>query len=189
MLDGKYNLNAVKIIPLHLLAAKMSLDAELSESDRKILHKGSNIDEFILSVKNEIFESGTLKKSMSIIDGSAYQMNRIHEQLSNDYDSLKKGLDNLKKTQKSFVQFVNTESEKLKTDLVDILDNAHKSLKNRASSFADDNYDNSSAGSAWENDSRARSINEQTNDRIKARLEDFTEKLNDIFSFLPVENY
>ncbi len=179
MLDGKYNLNAVKIIPLHLLAAKMSLDAELSESDRKILHKGSNIDEFILSVKNEIFESGTLKKSMSIIDGSAYQMNRIHEQLSNDYDSLKKGLDNLKKTQKSFVQFVNTESEKLKTDLVDILDNAHKSLKNRASSFADDNYDNSSAGSAWENDSRARSINEQTNDRIKARLEDFTEKLDE----------
>ncbi len=179
MLDGKYNLDAVKIIPLHLLAMKMSLDTELSDTDRKLLHKGSNIDEFVLSIKNEIFESGTLKKSMSIIDGSAYQMNRIHEQLSNDYTSLRKGLDNLKKTQKDFVKFVNKESENLDKGLYSILDNAHKSLKNRAISFAETNYDNSSASNAWKNDENVKSINNKTNDRIKARLEDFTEKLEE----------
>ncbi len=177
MLAGKYNLDAVKIIPLHLFAAKMWQEEKHPDDVRQKLRHGSRIDEFILSIKKEIFDSGTLKKSMSIIDGSAYSLHTVYNSLSDDYIKLKNSLDNLKKTQATFVKFVNEETDKLKQDLEGILETSRNELRNRASVFAEENYDNSSASSEWEGDSMVKSIGENTNERVKRRLDDFNDKI------------
>ncbi len=177
MLDGKYNIDAVQIIPLHLLASKLSFSEDLNPEIRKVLFEGSNIDEFVLSIKKEIFDSGTLKKSMSIIDGSAFQIHTIHTLLSDDYSILSKSIENLRKSYTQLREFLDLETDHLKTDLAKILDTAQNKLKNRATVFAEVNYDNSSASDEWAKDANVKSINKRADDSIKARIEDFSDKL------------
>lgn len=53
-LDGKYNMDAVRIIPIHLLAAQIALSGEQDSKTSKILFDASNISEFTNSVKKEV---------------------------------------------------------------------------------------------------------------------------------------
>lgn len=52
-LDGKYNMDAVRILPIHLLAAQIALSGEQDSKTSKILFEASNISEFTNSVKKK----------------------------------------------------------------------------------------------------------------------------------------
>lgn len=52
-LDGKYNMDAVRIIPIHLLAAQIALSGEQDSKTSQILFEASNISEFTNSVKKK----------------------------------------------------------------------------------------------------------------------------------------
>lgn len=176
-LDGKYNMDAVEIIPLHLLAAKLGFSGEHSKTDSTKLCEGSNIFTFTRSVKAAVHKSGGIKKSLSIVDGTAYQVHQISLSLSQDLEKIKEGHDLLVKKRNKFILFINNERKKLIDDLNSIFSSVKSELRNRAAAFASENYDRNDAGKRWENDSTVKSIYSRMNTRLKQRMEDYNDKV------------
>lgn len=175
-LDGKYNMDAVEIIPIHLLAAQMGFSNEYDQQISTKLIDGSNIMEFVRSVKKEVHSSGGLKKSLSVIDGTAYQINSISSTIHTDCDEISKGVDILIQKRQKFKSFVETENSRLMNDLEIIFKGAKAELHNRAESFANEHYDDSEAGKNWQNDSVVSSIYRRLETKLQERMADFNEK-------------
>lgn len=176
-LDGKYNMDAVRIIPIHLLAAQIALSGEQGSKTSKILFEASNISEFTNSVKKEVQLSGSLKKSLSVIDGTSYQINTIWHKIYTDLKSLKEGNEVLKKKQAKNHMFFKKELAQVEQYLMDIFKNTKKEFKNRASTFASEHYDDEEAGKAWSNDAVVKSINKRLEQQIQERFNDLNEKI------------
>lgn len=176
-LDGKYNMDAVRIIPIHLLAAQIALSGEQDSKTSKILFEASNISEFTNSVKKEVQLSGSLKKSLSVIDGTSYQINTIWHKIYTDLKSLKEGNEVLKKKQAKNHMFFKKELAQVEQYLMDIFKKTKKEFKNRASTFASEHYDDEEAGKAWSNDAVVKSINKRLEQQIQERFNDLNEKI------------
>lgn len=176
-LDGKYNMDAVCIIPIHLLAAQIALSGEQDSKTSKILFEASNISEFTNSVKKEVQLSGSLKKSLSVIDGTSYQINTIWHKIYTDLKSLKEGNEVLKKKQAKNHMFFKKELAQVEQYLMDIFKNTKKEFQNRASTFASEHYDDEEAGKAWSNDAVVKSINKRLEQQIQERFNDLNEKI------------
>ena len=176
-LDGKYNMDAVQIIPIHLLAAQLGFSPSVSTSDANKLQEGSNIFTFTRSVKATVHETGGIKKSLSVVDGTAYQIHSITSSLYKDLSQLKEGQDLLTSKLNKFRSFMKTEKTKLISDIKDIFLEARSELRNRASAFADENYDRQDAAKRWANDCTVKSINYRMDTRLHQRVEDFNEKI------------
>ena len=179
-LDGKYNMDAVKVIPIHLLAAQIAMqEKESNPENYKSLLEGSNIMEFIRSVKKEVYESGSLKKSLSVIDGTAYQIHLFHQQLQSDIVQLKKSTELLKKKNNSLKDFFQRESSKLTSNIAKLFNSTQVELNNYATSFADTNYENKNVGKTWEEDSVVRNKTSYLNKQIKTSLDRFNEEVKE----------
>lgn len=175
-LDGKYNMNTVQIIPMHLLAAQLGLSHGYDDQTSQKLVDGSNIMEFVRSVKKEVHDSGNLKKSLSIIDGTAYHINSICSTIRKDCNQLSNGLNTLSDKRNKFKYFVDYESSRLQNDLKIIFKSAKDELHNRAASFANEHYDDNNAGKEWQNDSVVKAIHSRLEEKIKTRMQDFNDK-------------
>ena len=179
-LDGKYNMDAVKVIPIHLLAAQIAMqEKESNPENYKSLLEGSNIMEFIRSVKKEVYESGSLKKSLSVIDGTAYQIHLFHQQLQSDIVQLKKSTESLKKKNNSLKDFFQRESTKLTSNIAKLFNSTQVELNNYATSFADTNYENKNVGKTWEEDSVVRNKTSYLKEQIKTSLKRFNEEVKE----------
>uniref|UniRef100_UPI0025CED5F6 GTPase n=1 Tax=Prevotella sp. TaxID=59823 RepID=UPI0025CED5F6 len=176
-LDGKYNMDAVRIIPIHLLAAQIALSGEQDSKTSKILFEASNIYEFTNSVKKEVQLSGSLKKSLSVIDGTSYQINTIWHKIYADLKSLKEGNEVLKKKQAKNHTFFKKELAHVEQYLKDIFQSTRNELHNRASAFASSHYDDENAGKAWSNDAVVKSLNKSLEQQIQERFNDLNEKI------------
>lgn len=176
-LSGKYNMDAVAIIPLHLLAAQLYVEGNFDAETLEKLKRGSNISTFIRMIKEEIYNTGCLKKSLSIVDGSSYNIHQINARIKADCDALRKDTNLLEKTREKISTFFSNERGKLINDLSNITDSAKQGLKRRANTFADINYDNENAGSAWEKDYTVKRVLEGYKERISDRIEDFKSRL------------
>ena len=179
-LDGKYNMDAVKVIPIHLLAAQIAMqEKESNPENYKSLLEGSNIMEFIRSVKKEVYESGSLKKSLSVIDGTAYQIHLFHQQLQSDIVQLKKSTELLKKKNNSLKDFFQRESSKLTSNIAKLFNSTQVELNNYATNFADTNYENKNVGKTWEEDSVVRNKTSYLNEQITTSLNRFNEEVKE----------
>ena len=176
-LSGKYNMDAVAIIPLHLLAAQLYVEGGFDAETLEKLKTGSNIASFIRTIKEEIYNTGCLKKSLSIIDGSSYNIHQVNARIKADCDRLREDVSLLEKTREKISSFFSNERGKLTSQLSSITDSVRQELKNRANTFSNENYDNENAGAAWENDSVVKSILERYKERISDCIEDFKSKL------------
>ena len=176
-LDGKYNMDAVRIIPIHLLAAQIALSGEQDSKTSKILFEASNISEFTNSVKKEVQLSGSLKKSLSVIDGTSYQINTIWHKIYADLKSLKEGNEVLKKKQSKNYTFFKNELTQVEQYLKTIFQVTRNDLHNRASAFAREHYDDEDAGKAWSKDMVVKSINKRLEQQIQERFNDLNEKI------------
>ena len=176
-LDGKYNMDAVRIIPIHLLAAQIALSGEQDSKTSKILFDASNISEFTNSVKKEVQLSGSLKKSLSVIDGTSYQINTIWHKIYADLKSLKEGNEVLKKKQAKNHTFFKKELAQVEQYLKTIFQGTRDDLHNRASAFASEHYDDEDAGKAWGKDMVVKSINKRLEQQIQERFNDLNEKI------------
>ena len=176
-LDGKYNMDAVRIIPIHLLAAQIALSGEQDSKTSKILFDASNISEFTNSVKKEVQLSGSLKKSLSVIDGTSYQINTIWHKVYADLKSLKEGNEVLKKKQAKNYTFFKNELTQVEQYLKTIFQVTRNDLHNRASTFAREHYDDEDAGKAWSKDMVVKSINKRLEQQIQERFNDLNEKI------------
>ena len=176
-LDGKYNMDAVRIIPIHLLAAQIALSGEQDSKTSKVLFEASNISEFTNSVKKEVQLSGSLKKSLSVIDGTSYQINTIWHKIYADLKSLKEGNEVLKKKQAKNYTFFKNELTQVEQYLKTIFQGTRDDLHNRASAFASEHYDDEDAGKAWGKDMVVKSINKRLEQQIQERFNDLNEKI------------
>lgn len=176
-LDGKYNMDAVRIIPIHLLAAQIALSGEQDSKTSKILFDASNISEFTNSVKKEVQLSGSLKKSLSVIDGTSYQINTIWHKIYADLKSLKEGNEVLKKKQAKNYTFFKNELTQVEQYLKTVFQGTRDDLHNRASAFASEHYDDEDAGKAWGKDMVVKSINKRLEQQIQERFNDLNEKI------------
>lgn len=176
-LDGKYNMDAVRIIPIHLLAAQIALSGEQDSKTSKILFDASNISEFTNSVKKEVQLSGSLKKSLSVIDGTSYQINTIWHKIYANLKSLKEGNEVLKKKQSKNYTFLKNELTQVEQYLKTIFQVTRNDLHNRASTFAREHYDDEDAGKAWSKDMVVKSINKRLEQQIQERFNDLNEKI------------
>lgn len=176
-LDGKYNMDSVRIIPIHLLAAQIALSGEQDSKTSKILFDASNISEFTNSVKKEVQLSGSLKKSLSVIDGTSYQINTIWHKIYADLKSLKEGNEVLKKKQAKNYTFFKNELTQVEQYLKTIFQGTRDDLHNRASAFASEHYDDEDAGKAWSKDMVVKSINKRLEQQIQERFNDLNEKI------------
>ena len=176
-LDGKYNMNSVQIIPIHLLAAQIGLSGEKDEEISKKMIDGSNIMEFIRTLKKDIHSSGSLKKSLSIIDGTAFQINNASNIILTDYEQLSNALNLLSEKRKKFRSFIFSEKDRLLKDIELIFKTTREELYNRAASFADTHYDKKNAGEMWSKDSVVDNIQYRLLDRIDNRMSDFNKKV------------
>lgn len=176
-LDGKYNMDSVRIIPIHLLAAQIALSGEQDSKTSKILFDASNISEFTNSVKKEVQLSGSLKKSLSVIDGTSYQINTIWHKIYADLKSLKEGNEVLKKKQAKNYTFFKNELTQVEQYLKTIFQGTRDDLYNRASAFASEHYDDEDAGKAWSKDMVVKSINKRLEQQIQERFNDLNEKI------------
>ena len=176
-LSGKYNMDAVAIIPLHLLAAQLYVEGGFDAETLENLKTGSNIASFIRTIKEEIYNTGCLKKSLSIIDGSSYNIHQVNARIKADCDRLREDISLLEKTREKISSFFSNERGKLTSQLSSITDSVRQELKNRANTFSNENYDNENAGAAWENDYVVKSILERYKERISDCIEDFKSKL------------
>lgn len=176
-LDGKYNMDAVRIIPIHLLAAQIALSGEQDSKTSKILFDASNISEFTNSVKKEVQLSGSLKKSLSVIDGTSYQINTIWHKIYADLKSLKEGNEVLKKKQAKNYTFFKNELTQVEQYLKTVFQGTRDDLHNRASAFASEHYDDEDAGKAWSKDMVVKSINKRLEQQIQERFNDLNEKI------------
>lgn len=176
-LDSKYNMDAVRIIPIHLLAAQIALSGEQDSKTSKILFDASNISEFTNSVKKEVQLSGSLKKSLSVIDGTSYQINTIWHKIYADLKSLKEGNEVLKKKQARNYTFFKNELTQVEQYLKTVFQGTRDDLHNRASAFASEHYDDEEAGKAWSKDMVVKSINKRLEQQIQERFDDLNEKI------------
>lgn len=175
-LDGKYNMNNVEIIPIHLLAAQLGFSGNYDKETSQCLITGSHIMNFIRSIKKEIHNSGSLKKSLSIIDGTAYQIDSMCKSIEADNNSLKNGNFRLAKKREKICAFLDREKNKLINDIQSYWDIANTNLCNYANLFAQNHYDDKKAGKTWEKDPTVKSIIKELNNNIQSRLQDFNEK-------------
>lgn len=176
-LDGKYNMDAVRIIPIQLLAAQIAFSGEQDSKTSKILFDSSNISEFTNSVKKEVQLSGSLKKSLSVIDGTSYQINTIWHKIYADLKSLKEGNEVLKKEQTKNYTFFKNELTQVEQYLKTIFQGTKDELHNRASAFASEHYDDENAGKAWSKDMVVKSINKRLEQKTQDRFNDLNEKI------------
>lgn len=176
-LSGKYNMDAVVIIPLHLLAAQLYVEGGLDADTLEKLKEGSDIATFIRKIKEEIYNTGCLKKSLSIVDGSSYNIHQINARIKADCDALRRDIYLLEKTREKISSFFSSERGKLIDKLSSITDSVKRELKNRANTFSNENYDNKNASTAWENDCVVKNILERYKGRVSDCIEDFKSKL------------
>ncbi len=176
-LAGKYNMDAVEIIPIHLLAAQLGFSEETAKKDATILREGSNIFTFTRSVQATVHKTGGLKKSLSVVDGTAYQIHQIGLALDYDLSQLKESRDLLVNTFSRFQVFMVEEKVKLFRDVKLIFSSFKAELENRASAFANENYDKKNADELWNSDPTVKSIFIRLDSRLQMRLEDYNDKM------------
>ncbi len=176
-LDGKYNMDAVQIIPIHLLAAQLGFSSAPSNSEAKKLQEGSNIFAFTRSVIATVHETGGIKKSLSVVDGTAYQIHSITSSLCSDLSQLKTGHNLLKGKLSKFNTLMKAERNKLISDIKNVFSGAQSELRNRAAAFANENYDRRDASNLWTNDYTVKSIHARMDARLHQRMQDFNEKI------------
>lgn len=121
--------------------------------------------------------SGSLKKSLSVIDGTSYQINTIWHKIYADLKSLKEGNEVLKKKQAKNYTFFKNELTQVEQYLKTIFQGTRDDLHNRASAFASEHYDDEDAGKAWSKDMVVKSINKRLEQQIQERFNDLNEKI------------
>jgi putative GTPase len=176
-LDGKYNMNSVEIIPIHLLAAQLGFSETQSKQEANKLRDGSNIFAFTRSVKATVHKTGAFKKSLSVIDGTAYQIHQISSSLKKDLKELQEAYELLVGKLDKFQDFMRNEKGKVVKDIKQIFSNTKSELYNRASAFASENYDNNNAGALWVKDPTVKSTFSKLDSRIQQRMEDYNDKV------------
>ncbi|OMP32285.1 GTPase [Mangrovimonas sp. DI 80] len=167
-----YSNNFYKVIPVMLLAAKIS-ENESDEETKELLYTASNIDEFLTNLKESVFDNGHLRKSQNIIDGSNVRLNSIHESFNEQQETVTTIIKKLKKERESFLKFLDSSNPKYRKRLTGIVDTQLFKLKKLAKDFAINNYElnQREAEIRWKTELKNSGHQKVLDDKIKYEFE------------------
>ncbi len=162
-----YHNNFYKVIPVMMLAAKLS-ETENDEEVKKQLYKASNIDEFLQSIKESVFENGFLRKSQNIIDGSNVRLSSIHKLLSEQKKSLDVIINKLTKEKTIFLNFIDKNTHKYHKNCEAVISKNIGSIRKFAKDFAINHYalNDKKAGLEWDTQLKNRGYLEDLNSNL-----------------------
>lgn len=177
-IGDKYDFDAIKIIPVQLLAAKLYYDAEnKSQEERDKLLSGSNIKEYIRQIKESVYSTGGLRKSQNILDGCSYQIYSVRKNLADNAVMFEEQLRKLGKTRNDILQYIKSQTEWVSKELNNQIEESFSKLKNNAKDFAYSHYDDSNACKHWSDDETNARIMETLNSSIKRAVNEFVQRI------------
>lgn len=177
-IGDKYDFDAIKIIPVQLLAAKLYYDAEnKSQEEKDKLLSGSNIKEYIRQVKESVYSTGGFRKSQNILDGCSYQVYSVRKNLADNAVMFEEQLRKLGKTRNDILQYIKSQTELASQKLNNQIEEAFSNIKNNAKDFAYFHYDDSNACKHWSDDETNARIMENLNSSIKQAVNEFVQRI------------
>lgn len=173
-----YHNNFYKVIPVMLLSAKLS-ENEIDIKLKNVLYQASNIDEFLSSLKDTVFENGHLRKSQNIIDGSNIRLNSIMQSFSEQFTAISSIIHRLKKEKSAFSEFLAKNREKYTKNLSGEIDTYVLKLKKFAKDFATNNYElnGEEVAKQWDLDLKNRGYKKQLENKIKDEFENIQDEI------------
>lgn len=180
-IGNKYDINNIEIIPVQLLAAKLyySDNPAFSKDQRDKLFVGSNIKEFITSVKKCVYDTGNIKKTQNIVDGCGTQIHSVSKIFSKEHVRIKTSYERVNHAKKDILDFIKKESSRVVDKAMKYIDNAHAKMENNAAQFAELHYeDKRNLGNLWKNDKRNRIIYDEMNANVDKLTSDFVLSVN-----------
>ncbi|MBP8016698.1 50S ribosome-binding GTPase [Candidatus Gracilibacteria bacterium] len=173
-----YKNNYFKVIPVMLLSAKLS-EYDSDNKTKKILYDASNIEEFLTSLKETVFDNGHLRKSQNIIDGSNYRLFSIYDDFNKQYKLISDIIDRLKKEKVSFSKYLNENKTKFENNLIGVIGIFVTKLKKLARDFSINNYmlNEKEINIAWEDELKRRGYINQLENEIKNEFSNIQENI------------
>jgi uncharacterized tellurite resistance protein B-like protein/GTP-binding protein EngB required for normal cell division len=181
-IGNKYDFNSIEIIPIQLLAAKMfySTTTEYTKEQRDKLYEGSNIKQFITDVKKCVYNSGNIKKTQNIIDGCGTQIYFTHKEIKRIEEDISYRHDKISRFSVDIINFVDSESKKVKEKATKEIESAHAKLRNNAVLFSEEHYDEKKdLSSLWKENRRNKNIYDSLNSKLEKLISDFSNAVND----------
>ena len=149
--EMNHDFHNFKIVPVHLLAAKLALKETDPEKKEKLL-EGSRINDFLKELSDMVTSSGIMQRSQTIYNSAVYHLEEDKKLALEQIEvvgSLKK---ELKKNSEETLAKIKTYSEKKRNDFITSFNSTFEAfLKDDVQRFADENYNVSSKelNSAW----------------------------------------
>lgn len=176
-----YDERFLTIIPVQLLAARMSKDP-LFKDDAKKLYDGSCLEDLFDYLRECILRSGSIRKSQTILDGVAAYLDASIKNVKKYAESCTSAKISLIDKQKVLQGQLSAIKKKAQTDCEKELESLFKQSNAQIAEFAEDNYDLSKARleSTWEAfASDELRLNERINDVINKVSQDGMADIND----------
>ena len=180
-LGDKYDMSMVEIIPLQLYAAiLMNQSDRFSDEEKSQLLLGSNIQEYVRKVKKSIYKTGSLRKTQNIYDGCAYQINQVKSELIAKRDAISRHIEMVDKSLDSILSFVDKEKVSVKSRIDTAISTAFQRLRNNASRFSEQYYDEKKdLSSKWNNYPDNKRVYSSLTNTLNIISSDFHESVQD----------
>lgn len=134
-----YEGGSVTIIPVHLMAAKMSNEEKYNKYS-EALSSGSRMNEFFNEIRENVIELGQLRKSQTLLDGTVVRLNAMYQEIDSKREMSLEMAANTEVKIASLINKVKMRAEKKQKAFIRTLDSRVKKEKSRAVDFASENY-------------------------------------------------
>lgn len=120
-----YDFHNFRIIPVHLLAARMALE-EQDEAIKQLYQKASRMDIFLEELKHMIQTYGVLQKSQTIYNASVYRAELYRGHMDDQAEVLSKLEELLTKEKEECVSKISDAGKKCRNDLITAIGSAYE---------------------------------------------------------------
>ncbi len=146
----RYRGGPIRVIPVHLLAARMSRQEEYRRH-AAALFRGSRIREFLDALRVAVIEEGVLRRSQTLLDGSRYNLEQATRGLREKTAALSELLGHLKEKQQGLGSKFDRSFRRRHANLMSEIADLFRELRNGVWDFAYRHYNKSESEleSAW----------------------------------------
>jgi|GEM_PF-525896 len=135
-----FNTDLVKIIPVQLLAARLSND-ENYQAHKEKLYEGSHIDYFLDYIRESIVDSVALRRSQTIIDGTAHYINENIKDIAKLHASYVEFVQKIKTKKSSLLKKLKNDQKKVTENCLQDMDALFGKFQEQLNVFAENHYD------------------------------------------------
>ena len=173
----------IRIIPVHLLAARKSQEEDNPEVAEKF-YEGSNIKELLDYICDTVKESGALRKAQTVYDGSVYHMMTYNDVVSEQLKAITKLREIYNSGWAKAISKIETESAIIEEKMIAAVNNEFNTfLNDEVNSFVNINYKvrkEQIIKEKWNTFIKGAKLDERIDARIKALTVEFETNVESI---------